>query len=47
LGVFLNPVKAGEEYIIPRGKPHGGEVLAVTRTIYASGAHRADRVQDS
>jgi len=37
------PVKAGEEYFIPRGVPHGGEVLAATRTIHAFGGHRADR----
>jgi quercetin dioxygenase-like cupin family protein len=37
------PVRAGEEYIIPRGVEHGGEVLAGTRTIHAFGGHRADR----
>jgi mannose-6-phosphate isomerase-like protein (cupin superfamily) len=37
------PVKAGEEYLIPRGVSHGGEVLAGTRTIHAFGGHRADR----
>ena len=37
------PVKAGEEYVIPRGVPHGGEVLAGTRTIHFFGGHRADR----
>jgi mannose-6-phosphate isomerase-like protein (cupin superfamily) len=41
------PLKAGEEYFIPRGVPHSGEVLAGTRTIHAFGGHRADRVQDS
>jgi len=41
------PVKAEEEYFIPRGVPHSGEVLAGTRTIHAFGGHRADRVQDS
>jgi mannose-6-phosphate isomerase-like protein (cupin superfamily) len=39
------PVKAGEEYLIPRGVPHSGEVLAGTRTIHSFGGHRADRVQ--
>ena len=39
------PVKAGEEYLIPRGTLHAGEVLAGTRTIHAFGGHRADRVQ--
>jgi quercetin dioxygenase-like cupin family protein len=40
------PVKAGQEYSIPRGVAHSGEVLAGTRTIHAFGAHRADRVQN-
>jgi mannose-6-phosphate isomerase-like protein (cupin superfamily) len=40
------PVNAGEEYVIPRGVPHSGEVLAGTRTIHASAGHRADRVQN-
>jgi mannose-6-phosphate isomerase-like protein (cupin superfamily) len=39
------PVKAGEEYFIPRGTPHSGEVLAGTRTIHAFGGHRAERVR--
>ena len=39
------PLKAGEEYFIPRGVPHGGEVVAGTRTIHAFGGHRADRVR--
>jgi quercetin dioxygenase-like cupin family protein len=37
------PVRAGEEYFIPRGVEHGGEVQAGTRTIHAFGGHRADR----
>ena len=41
------PVKAGEEYFIPRGVPHSGEVVAGTRTIHAFGGHRADRIQRS
>jgi quercetin dioxygenase-like cupin family protein len=36
-------VKAGEEYFIPRGVLHSGEVAAGTRTIHAFGGHRADR----
>lgn len=39
------PVKAGQEYVIPRGVWHSGEVLAGTRTIHAFGGHRADRVR--
>jgi len=39
------PVKAGEEFVIPRGVPHSGEVLAGTRTIHAFGGHRAERVR--
>jgi mannose-6-phosphate isomerase-like protein (cupin superfamily) len=40
------PVSAGEEYLIPRGVPHAGEVLSGTRTIHAFGGHRADRVRE-
>jgi quercetin dioxygenase-like cupin family protein len=36
-------VKAGEEYLIASGVPHGGEVVAGTRTIHVFGGHRADR----
>jgi len=36
-------IKAGEEYFIPRGVVHGGEVLAGTRTIHAFGGRRAQR----
>jgi quercetin dioxygenase-like cupin family protein len=36
-------LKAGEEYFIPRGAVHRGEVMAGTRTIHAFGGHRADR----
>jgi len=38
------PVRAGEEYFIPRGVWHGGEVVAGTRTIHAFGGPRAMRV---
>src|SRR5467141_522140 len=38
------PIKAGEEYFIPKGLSHGGEVVAGTRTIHASGGHRAERL---
>jgi len=41
----LIQVEAGKEYVIPRGTPHSGEVVAGTRTIHAFGGHRADRVQ--
>jgi mannose-6-phosphate isomerase-like protein (cupin superfamily) len=37
------PVKAGEEYFIPRGLLHSGEVVAGTRTIHAFGGRRAQR----
>ena len=33
----------GDEYFIPRGVHHSGEVVAGTRTIHAFGGHRADR----
>jgi len=38
------PVRAGEEYFIPRGVVHGGEVVGGTRTIHAFGGRRAKRV---
>ena len=38
-------LKAGQEYFIPRGVLHSGEVLANTRTIHAFGGHRADRIR--
>jgi quercetin dioxygenase-like cupin family protein len=38
------PVQAGEEYFIPRGVWHGGEVVAGTRTMHAFGGRRAERV---
>jgi mannose-6-phosphate isomerase-like protein (cupin superfamily) len=41
------PVRAREEYFIPRGVPHSGEVVAGTRTIHAFGGHRADRAHPS
>jgi quercetin dioxygenase-like cupin family protein len=37
-------VNAGEEYFIPRGVLHSGDVVAGTRTIHAFGGHRANRV---
>jgi quercetin dioxygenase-like cupin family protein len=36
-------LKAGDEYLIPRGVLHGGEVTAGTRTIHAFGGRRAGR----
>ena len=41
------PVNAGEEYFIPRGTPHSGEVVAGTRTVHAFGGHRAVRMHRS
>jgi len=45
--LFINgnriPINSGEEYFIPRGIAHGGEVMAGTRTIHVFGGHRADR----
>jgi mannose-6-phosphate isomerase-like protein (cupin superfamily) len=37
------PVRAGEEYLIPKGVRHGGEPVAGTRTIHGFGGHRAQR----
>lgn len=39
------PINAGEEYFIPQGVRHSGEVVAGTRTIHAFGGHRADRAR--
>jgi quercetin dioxygenase-like cupin family protein len=39
------PVRSGEEYLIPRGVAHGGEVEAGTRIIAAFGGHRAERMK--
>jgi quercetin dioxygenase-like cupin family protein len=39
------PVKAGQEFVIPRGVKHSGEVVAGTRTIHWFGGHRADRAR--
>jgi quercetin dioxygenase-like cupin family protein len=39
-------VKAGQEYFIPRGVVHAGEVVAGTRTIHAFGGHRANRIRE-
>jgi mannose-6-phosphate isomerase-like protein (cupin superfamily) len=39
------PVRAGEEYFIPKGTWHGGEPSAGTRTIHAFGGRRAQRAQ--
>jgi quercetin dioxygenase-like cupin family protein len=33
----------GQEYLIPKGIPHAGWVVAGTRTIHAFGGKRADR----
>ena len=41
------PIKAGEEYYIPRGVVHGGEVEGGTRTIHAFGGRRAKRIKSS
>ena len=38
-------LKAGEEYVIPRGIAHGGHVLAGTRTIHVFGGQRANRMR--
>jgi mannose-6-phosphate isomerase-like protein (cupin superfamily) len=40
------PVRAGEEYFIPKGLPHGGEPEAGTRTIHAFGGRRAARAKE-
>ena len=37
-------LRPGDEYLIPAGVPHGGEVVAGTRIIDAFGGKRAKRV---
>jgi mannose-6-phosphate isomerase-like protein (cupin superfamily) len=37
------PIRAGEEYFIPKGVWHGGEPEAGTRTIHAFGGRRVER----
>lgn len=37
------PLNAGDEYFIPKGVSHSGEVVAGTRTIHAFGGRRAER----
>jgi len=37
------PVRAGEEYFIPKGQWHSGEPVAGTRTIHCFGGRRAER----
>ncbi|MBI5584457.1 MAG: cupin domain-containing protein [Deltaproteobacteria bacterium] len=38
-------LKPGQEYFISKGIPHGGEVVAGTRTIHAFGGVRVIRAQ--
>lgn len=38
------PLKAGDEYVIPKGTTHAGEAFSGTRAIYAFGGERAKRV---
>ncbi len=40
------PLKAGEEYCIPRGVLHSGEVLAGTGTIHAFGEQWTKRARE-
>ena len=37
-------LRAGDEYVIPKGTIHSGEAFAGTRAIYAFGGNRAKRV---
>lgn len=38
-------LEPGQEYLIPKGVTHGGEVVAGTRTIHAFGGTRATRAR--
>lgn len=44
LGEKIVPLRAGDEYHIPKNTLHGGEAIAGTRAIYAFGESRAKRV---
>lgn len=41
------PLRAGDEYVIPKGVATAGEVEAGTRTIHAFGGHRAERAMEA
>jgi quercetin dioxygenase-like cupin family protein len=41
------PLKAGGEYLIKKGIPHGGEAVAGTRTIDVFGGKRARRAGEN
>jgi mannose-6-phosphate isomerase-like protein (cupin superfamily) len=41
------PIGVGEEYLIPKGIPHGGKSVPGTRTINAFGGKRAKREIES
>jgi quercetin dioxygenase-like cupin family protein len=41
------PLKTGDEYLIKKGIPHGGEAVAGTRSIDAFGGKRAKRVGEN
>jgi quercetin dioxygenase-like cupin family protein len=43
LGEVKVAVRAGQEYLIPRGVAHAGEFVEGTRTIHAFGGRRAGR----
>jgi mannose-6-phosphate isomerase-like protein (cupin superfamily) len=46
LGDKKIPLKAGEEYMIPKGTRHAGEFTKGTRTIHAFGGKRARRASE-
>jgi quercetin dioxygenase-like cupin family protein len=45
IGAKRITLETGQEYLIPKGVPHGGEFAAGTRTIHAFGGRRAERVR--
>jgi hypothetical protein len=45
IGTKKITLKAGQEYLIPKGLSHAGEFVAGTRTINAFGGRRAERVK--
>ena len=40
-------LRAGDEYVIPKGTPHCGEVEAGTRTIHLFGGRRVERAAEA
>ena len=46
IGDQRSPLKAGQDYLIKKGIPHGGEAIIGTRTIDVFGGKRAKRASE-